>query len=282
MKTKIKLVKKFIKNIQKYLFKAIAVSAIALLFSACESRSEKLYKQAYDKISANQFLDAIDLLESSSDIEKDPEKKTRALFEAARLLRFEIQDYNKALMHLKKIVLESSDEKIRLLSQEAIADIYFDNLQNYPQALKELLILEPLIKDEVKKESIRLKIAKCQFLTGNSKVALEYIQSFLPQLKDAKKNFLLLKAQILQSTQKLDESLLVYDEIYKLDIEYFKSENLFSAVSLVMEEKQDYKKAIEYVQSHEADFTDKNYYDLRLKRLREKLTNKPFSKGVRK
>ncbi len=71
--------KKFIKNIQNYLFKAIAVSAIALLFSACESRSEKLYKQAYDKISANQFLDAIDLLESSSDIEKDPEKKNTRL-----------------------------------------------------------------------------------------------------------------------------------------------------------------------------------------------------------
>ena len=274
--------KKFTSSISKIIVTAIAVSAVAVLFSACESRSEKLYKQAYDKISANQFLDAIDLLESSADIEKDPEKKTRALFEAARLLRFEIQDYNKALMHLKKIVLESSDEKIRLLSQEAVADIYFDNLQNYPQALKELLILEPLIKDQSKKESIRLKIAKCQYLTGNGKVALEYIQSFLSQLTEMKKNFLLLKAQILQSMQKYEESLATYDIIVKLDPEYFKQENLYSNVSLVLEEKQDFKKALEYLQFNEKNFLDKNYYDLRTKRLKEKLTNKPLSKGVRK
>jgi tetratricopeptide (TPR) repeat protein len=258
------------------------ISLFLLLVFSCEPRSSKLYNEAYEKIGENRYLEAIDLLESSAALEKDDLKKTKALFEAARLLRFEILDFNKAIIHLKKIVLQSTDEKSRLLSQEAIADIYFDNVQNYSQALKELLVLEPLVADKEKKESVRFKIAKCQHLTGNSKTALEYIESLIKSLEFQKRHFLLLKAQILQAQERFEEALLVYNEIEQLDPEFFKKESLYSSISLVLEEKQDYAKGIEFLERNRQNFVDQSYWELRMKRLKEKQLNKPFSRGMRK
>lgn len=254
----------------------------AILFTGCQSRSDKLYAEAYEKINQNKFKDAIELLESSSELEKNNIKKTKALFEAARLLRFESQDYEAALKHLRTVVLSSEDEKMRLLAQESICEIYFDHMQNYHEALKELLILEPLLKESKKKELLRLKIAQSQHLIGSSQVAREYIDSVLKISGVDKNPFLKLKAQVLQSENKLDEALKIYDQIYNLSQKYFATENLFYVVSAIQEEKKDYKLGVEYLEKHSEEIADKNYLELRIKKLKEKQINKPFSRGVRK
>ncbi len=59
-------------------------------------------------------------------------------------------------------------------------------------------------------------------------------------------------------------------------------ENLFTAVSSLQEEKKDYKIAIEYLEKNANQIMDKNYLELRIKKLKEKQLAKPFSKGVRK
>ncbi len=257
------------------------MAAMFLGFS-CQSRSEKLYSEAYEKINQNQFHEAIDLLESSAELEKDNIKKTKALFEASRLLRFETQNYEKSLMHLRTVVLESQDPKMRLLAQESIAEIDYDHLQNYHEALKELLILEPLLQDQKKKEAIRLKIAQAQHALRNNAAALEYIEVSLKSSETEKNAFLKLKAQIFQAESKFEEALKIYEDMYSKTPDYFVRENLFSTVSNLQEEKKDYKTAIEYLEKNEKFITDKNYLELRIKKLKEKQNNKPFSRGARK
>lgn len=248
---------------------------------SCQSRSEKLYAAAYEKINQNQFSEAIQLLESSVELEKDNIKKTKAQFEAARLLRFELQDYEKALKLLRTVVLQSQDSKMRLLAQESICEIYFDHLQNYHQALNELLILEPLLS-ETKKEIIRLKIAQSHRFLGNYQAALEYVDVSLKNSLIEKNSFLKIKSQIYQVQQKFDDAIKIYEEIYKNDKTYFIENKLFAAVSNIHEEKKEYKQAIEYLETHSNEISDKNYLDLRIKKMKEKQINKPFSKGVRK
>ncbi len=287
--TKKKLAKKFINlktlsdnKIQKTLSQIFFAGAFLFLSLSCQSRSEKLYSQAYEKINQNQFADAIELLKSSAALEKENLKKTKALFEAARLLRFEIHNYDAALVILRKIVLESEDAKLRLLSQESIAEIYFDHLQDYLLALNELLILEPLLLESKKKENVRLKIAQAQRFSGNNAAALEYVEVALKNSDALRNNFLKLKAQIFQSQQKYDEALKIYENMFLKTPEYFIRENLFAAVSAVQEEKKDYKTAIEYLEKNTNQIADKNYLELRIKKLKEKQLAKPFSKGVRK
>ena len=268
-------------NLKKIFLKGSVLIFIGAIFS-CQSRSEKLYTAAYEKINSNEFLEAVELLESSADLEKNNIKKTKAWFEAARLLRFEIHNYEKALKILRTIVLRSEDAKMRILSEEAIAEIYYDNLQNYHEALKEFLILEPLLSEPQKKESIRFKIAQALRLTGYNQAALDYIEISLKNSAAEPAQLLKLKAQIFQNQQKYDEALNIYEEIFQKNPKYFSLDNLFSSVSAIHEEKKDYKIAIEYLEKNSDRIIDKNYLELRIKKFKEKQINKPFSKGVRK
>jgi tetratricopeptide (TPR) repeat protein len=253
-----------------------------MLLQACTPQSEKFYSEAYSEIDKGHFRIAVDLLEKSAAIEKDDRKRTKALVEAARIARFEIQDYDRALRINRQIILKSADVKQRLLAQETLAEIYLENVQNYSQALNELLILEQLTQGDEEKEKLRFKISQAYFLTGNPSAAFEYIETSLKSPAADKKNFLKLKTQILVSQKKYDEALAVYEEIRKLDADFFAKENLYIATSTVFEEKEDYASALAYLEKYQQFIPDKAYLELRIKRLRERITNKPLFKGRRK
>ena len=284
---KIKLAKKFI-NLNffklKKLTKAapILLSAVFLFLLACTPQSEKIYNEAYKEIEKGHFRVALSLLEQSAQLEKNDKKKTKALVEAARISRFEIQDFDRAIRIYRQIILKSQDSKQRVNAQEALSEIYLENLQNYSQALKELLILEQLDMDPLQKEKIKLRIAQAQFLTGNAEGALDNIDAALKSDKKEAKHFYKLKAEVLISIKKFDQALAAYEEIRKLDEKFFAEENLYIATSIAFEEKQDYQSALTYLEKYKSRIKDLSYFELREKRLKEKLTNKPLFKGRRK
>lgn len=284
MKMKIKLAKKYINTFFKVQGQmALIVGAIAFFtLTACTPQSDKLYNEAYQEIENGHFRIAISLLEQSAKLEKNDKKKTKALIEAARISRFEIQDFERALRLYREVILKSQDSKQRISAQEAVAEINLENLQNYNQALSELLILEQLNLSGEQKDKIKLRIAQAQFLTGNSSTALEYVDSALKTSTPDRKYFLKLKAEVLMATQKRDEALLIYEELRKLDEIYFSDENLYIATSIALEEKEDYVGALSYLEKYKTKVKDLSYLELREKRLKEKVVNKPLSKGRRK
>ncbi len=284
---KIKPAKKFINlNFLKLSFRKITAlvlgAVIFCMVSSCAPRSEQLYNEAYQEIGRGHFRVALSLLEESAKIEKNDKKKTKALVEAARISRFEIQDFDRALKIYRMIILKSQDAKQRVNAQEALAEIYLENLQNYSQALKELLILEQLDIDADQKEKIKFKIAQAQFLTGHAETALENIETALRSSTKQAKILLKLKAEILISMKKLDDALATYEQVRKLDDKFFSDENLYIATSIVFEEKEDYLSALTYLEKYRDQIKDAPYFELRQKRLKEKLANKPLSKGKRK
>lgn len=272
--------KKFIKN-RNGLRRLLCCLVSTFLFG-CTPQSEKLYSEAYSEIENGHFRIALDLLERSAALEKNDKKKTKALSEAARIARFEIQDYGRAIRINRLIILKSEDSKQRVLAQETLAEIYLENVQNYNQALNELLILEQLTHGNEEKEKLRFKISQAYFLTGNPGAALEYIEASLKSAASDKKNFLKLKAQILISQKKYDEALAAYEEIRRIEPEFFGKENLYISTSIVFEEKEDYASALAYLEKYHNEINDKPYLELRIKRLKERLTNKPLFKGRRK
>lgn len=276
---KTKLAKKFINSLY---FKCLAIGLAIAFVSACQSRAEKLYHLGMQRLEQRDYLEAVDLLENSAELEKNNRLWSRTTFEIARILRFDIQDYKKALYVYNELILKSEDSAIRLQSQESMADINFENIQDYSAAVKDYLLLESLVKEPVKLEQIRLKIAQCYRYTGNFKTALEYIDVFMKSIKGSKSPFYKLKAQIHAAQSQPEEALKNYNLILSTDPTYFLNENLYVAVAMVLEEKQDYKAAIAYLNQHQDKIKDQSYVELRLKRLDEKLKNKPFTKGIRK
>ncbi len=258
------------------------LSTLIFVETACSPQSEKLYNEAYQEIENGHFRIAISLLEQSAKIENNDKKKTKALLEAARISRFEIQDFDRALRLYREIILKSQDSSQRISAQEAVAEINLENLQNYGQALSELLILEQLNLNPEQKEKIKLRIAQAQFLTGNPNTALEYIESALKTAKKDRKYFLKLKAEILMASRKKNEAIVVYEELRKTEEKYFSDENLYIATSIAFEEKEDYVAALNYLGKYRSQIRDLAYLELREKRLKEKISNKPLSKGRRK
>lgn len=275
---KIKPEKKFIKNALNR-----GPLWVALIFlCACKPGSERLHDEAYAEIEKGHYRVAADLLEKSAEAERSESTKFKTLLEAARITRFEIQDYERSIRTYKKIILQSPDENQRIDAQRAITEIYLENIQNYSQALRELQILEPLVKNEKDKEKIRLKIAQAQYLTGNYQSALEEIETTFKNSITETMNLLKLKAQVFAAQKKYKEAIATYQIIFKKNPQYFESENLFIAASVVYEENEEYSAALDYLVKYENQIKDRAYYELRLKRLKERLINKPFYKGRRK
>lgn len=275
---KTKLAKKYIKRL---LIKA-AVGVALTMLSACQPTAERLHNKANSEIEKGHFRLAVDLLERSSEAEKSEIIKYATLLEAARITRFEIQDFERAIRLFRKIILQSPDEQQRIESQRAIAEIYLENLQNYSAAQRELQILEPLIKNLKDKEKIKLKTAQALYLTGNYQSAIEEIDISIKESRHEKQNFMKLKAQVLVAKKNYKDAITVYQNIFKYYPEFFEKENLFMATSVVYEENEKYAEALDYLLKNEKQIKDKAYFELRVKRLKERLVNKPFYKGKRK
>lgn len=273
---------KFKKPFIKISFKKGFFIFFSFFVFSCTPQYDRNYTEAYAEIEKGHFRIATDLLEKAAQQDKDDKKRTKAYVEAARIARFEIQDFERAIRLNRQIILKSTDSRQRLLAQDAIAEIYFENIQNYSQALKEMLVLEQLNQGEEQNEKLRFKIAHAQFLSGNIPSALEYIDASLKSPVSDRKNLLKLKAQVLVGQKKFDEALACYEEIFKIDADFFQRENLFISTSIVYEEKEDYSSALAYLQKHQEQIKDKAYLELRIKRLKERLTNKPLFKGRRK
>ena len=97
--------KKLAKKYTKQFLYIGATSLLINLCSGCGPRAENLYQQAYSEIEKGHFRIAADLLEKSSKIEKDNLTKYKYLNEATRIVRFEIQDYDRAVRYLRQIIL---------------------------------------------------------------------------------------------------------------------------------------------------------------------------------
>ena len=257
----------------------VAISATSV---SCSSRSQNLYEQAVAENEKGHYRAAVDLLEKTSQLEKDNLNKYKYLSEAARIIRFELQDYERSIREFRNIILGSEDESQRIAAQEAITEIYLENLQDYESALKELEILEPLLNDSKKKEKIRLRIAQTLYLTGHNQQALEEISSAEKYIKFQALNFSKLKAEILLAERKYKEAIQTYEDIRSKNQPYFAEENLYIATSVVYEENEQYTDALNYLLKNEAFVKDKAYYDLRIKRLKSRIANKPLSRGVHK
>lgn len=249
---------------------------------ACTPRAENLYNNGLELLSRGKYLEAVEALEDSATLDTNKQRQYKSLSEAARVLRLEIKDYMKALSIYRKLILEAEDALVRLQAQESVTEIYFENLQDYSVALKELLVLEPLVTDPQKKEFIKLRIAQCMQLTGSHTASLEFIEAALGSSKYEQQNFLKLKAQIFLTLKKYDDALNTNFYLLEMDPTYFKNENLFISQAMVYEEKQEYKLALEFLTKHKDQIDDKNYLELRMKRLQEQIINKPFSRGMRK
>lgn len=257
---------------------------IALIISACSSQEQADFHIGQTEISKEHYQNGLGYLDKVIKRNKTKKIVLQALREAARISYFEIKDYKRALRYYHGITLKSPDPQERKSSQKIIAEINFDNLQNYQGAILEfskLLLMNPSIKENYE---YKTNIARAWYYTNNFFQALAEVESLLKEPLDANAVFEIkvLKANIYLSQKKYKEAAEQFIHLIQSNPERSGKENIILSLAVCYEENFDYKSAINILEKYKNTHDQPEYVDIRIKRLKERMKNAPGAHGFRK
>lgn len=266
------------------MIRVILVCLVALTLSACSSQEEADYKQAQKAMAQEHYRIALGYLDRVIKRNASSKYPLEAARDAARISFFEIKDFNKAIEYHHFLVLHSKDEKERLESQKQIAAIYFNNLQNYPQAIIEYSKLQQMPHTDLEAAQYKMNVARAQYYQNNFFQAESEIDSLLKLKGDETTRFnaMMLKGNILVARKDFIKAA----EIFKTLIQNFPEKAIQENVALILavcyEENLDFKSAVAILEAHKGKYNPPEYIELRIKRLQERMKNAPGAKGFRK
>ncbi len=202
----------------------------------------------------------------------------------AKLSTLETKDYVKAVDFYKHLVMYSDDPKERLEAQKRVATIYFENLTNYPVAIEEYSKLIKLQPQAPESFDFRLNIAKSYFQMNKFDQARIETDELLEKTLDQDQKFdvMMFKGNLLLTEKKLDEAILVFNQIKTQFKEKALKENVGLTIAVCYEEKGDFNKAIDVLQSLRETYSPPEFIDFKIARLKERQQNQPGASGLKR
>lgn len=202
----------------------------------------------------------------------------------AKIAHYEIKDYLKAVEFYSNLVTYSDNAAERKDSQKKIAEIYFENLNNYKKAIEEFNKLLSLKIPQDEAIDYKLKIAKANFYLNNFFQAESEVESALKLAdeKEARFELLLFQASVFYNTKRINEAIKIYEDLMLRFPERSRAENVQMNMIVCYEELEHFDKAIEGLKKLRETFANKEFIDLKVKRLEQRRANLPGSRGLRK
>lgn len=268
-----------------YSLKLIPALLLCLSTAGCYRSPQSLYKVGTDYQKNQEYQKASEQFEKLINAVSVNEFTLKAAKEGAQINFFQIKNFKKSLMFYRYIVLNSQNEEERLSAQKQIISVYFDHNQDYLNAIKEISKLIFLSgKNSEQSEKYKLDLAKCYMHLENLQQALDELEGILNgnPSEDLKFEALLLKGNIYLNKKNGLKSAEVFRELLKNHLDKAISENVPILLSVVLEDTNDFKGAIEILKKYEAKMKNKEYVELRKKKLEERIRNAPGTKGFRK
>lgn len=200
--------------------------------------------------------------------------------EAARLggeiCLYEIKDYAKAIFFFRHLVLHSQRISEIRWAQKKLAEIFYDKLNNYNQAIVEyqrLLQANPQ-KDEL--AEYRVNLGKAYFYIGNFDQAISEADDFISKNPNDPKTFdmLMLKANAFLAQKKIEDALTTYALIEK---QFPQSEALNEvklSKSLAYEDKKDWDRAIQVLEEIKDVYPHPDVIALKIKSIQRRKARK--------
>lgn len=265
----------------------VKFSKIILLcfsLSACSLSLQRWqYSSAISLIEKRKFTKATQKL--AKVVKRDPGEfwALKAARRGSQLAYLETKEYSLAADFYRHLILYSPDAKERLDAQRSLAEILFDKLANYDQAVVELSRLLLLLPSG-DRAPYQYALAKAHFNLNNSAQASVEIAEILNSKIDKNLRFdvMVFKAHLLQATKSLDEAIKVYEEIIKLFPTRAKVANISMGLAVCYEEKAEFKKAIEILETIKADYPNPEFLEIRIGRLKNRLANLPGAQGFKR
>lgn len=208
----------------------------------------------------------------------------KAAREGARISVFELKDYKKAVEYLRHLVLHSEDAVELEQAQRQLADVYFENLNDYPKAYAEFSKLLAMKLSSIERAKIQIKMARASFYLGDFSQAESEVETVLNNPLEAASRFqaLNLKGNILVAKKSYQKAAEIFRLVLKDFPDVAVAENVPLQLAVCYEEDQRYREAIGVLETLRVTYQPPEYIELRIKRLQEKIRNQPGAKGFRK
>jgi tetratricopeptide (TPR) repeat protein len=269
--------------------KRVQLSLLALVFgtalSGC-SFSLDWYRQMRAKaaIEKQDFPAGLEILEKIMNANPDSQAALEAARFGARVAHLNAKNYVLAVEFFRHIVLRSPDASERKSAQKLIAQIEFENLQDFNQAVLEY---EKLLRlDNTPEETFRFRInlAKSQLRMSNIDQAVTELDIVLSQQHSPDEIFegRILKANTLIAAKRMSEAVVAWQQILKEFPEKSKRENVALNLVVIYEELKEFSKAIDVLEGMREGYAHPDFLDLRIRRLRERMGNQPGAQGLKR
>jgi tetratricopeptide (TPR) repeat protein len=258
------------------------LTGLALVLSGCTFSLDWIREYRAERAIEHQdFASALKILSDIMQSDPDSPRSLSAARLGARVAQFHAKNYGQAVDFYKHVVMRSPEVEERKSAQRYIAQIYFENLQDFNQAVFEY---EKLLRlDLTPEESFRyrLNLAKSHLRLNNIDQAVIEVDSLLSQKHSADEIFeaRIFKANSLVAAKRLSEAAQMWEAILKEFPEKSQKENVAMNLVVCYEEMKDFNRAIEVLERMREGYAHPDFLDLRIRRLRERMGNQPGGQG---
>lgn len=260
------------------------IVALALLTAACSPPEARDLDRGLADVHRGYYRVSLSSFDRVLKRAPESDSAMAAAREGARVCIFELKDYKKAVFYLQHLILSSKDAAEREQAQKQLASIYFENLQDYAHALAEynrLLSMNPPFAERARYKII---IARSNFYLGEFAQAQSELDDLIKERlsPDLKFDVLTLKGNILVAQKQFKPAVEVYKSLLKDFPERARQENVALQLAVCYEENSEFRAAAETLETLRETYQPREYIDLRIRRLQEKMRNQPGAKGFRK
>ncbi|HRO66074.1 MAG TPA: tetratricopeptide repeat protein [Pseudobdellovibrionaceae bacterium] len=262
----------------------LGILFVFLTIVGCTSPEERDLKRGNAEVKKGHSRTSITYFERV--LKRNPSSPValQAAREGARVSVFELKDFKKALGFYRHLILYSQDAKEREQAQKDLANVAFDNLNDYEMAAAEYSKLLGLNLPFAEKAKFQIALGRSYFYLGRFEQSESEIDALLKERLQESTRFsaLTLKGNILVSKKLFGEAAEIYRQVLKEFPEKSKEENVALQLAVCYEENHDFRSAIQILESTKSDASNLDYVELRIKRLQERLRNQPGARGFRK
>ncbi len=275
---------RFIISMNKKTKRILAILFVFSAFIACSSPEEKDYDRATSEVQKGHFRTSMTYFERVLKRNPSSEVGLRAARDGAKVSVFDLKDFKKAIEFYRHLIQYSPDVKERESAQKELASVAFENLNDYEMAAAEYSKLLGLSLPFAEKAKYQIALARSYFYLGRFEQSESEIDALLKEkLQDATKfSALTLKGNILVSQKMYGSAAAIYEQVLREFPEQSKSENVALQLAVCHEENMDFRAAIHVLENSKAGVENRDYVELRIKRLQERLRNQPGARGFRK
>lgn len=256
---------------------------LLFLCLGCTTAEERDLKEGLKEISQGREKEGLVFLDHALKRNPESEAALQAAREGSRVAIYQLKDFKKAVFYQHHLILYSKDSKERVAVEKELASIYFENLNDYPNAAAEYTKLLSMNPTFAEKENYKISLARSYYYMGEFSQAESEINDLLKEKlqKEALFHALTLKGSILVAKKLFSDAAEIYKQVLKEFPDLSKNENVALQLAVCYEESQDFASAIQVLEKLRSE-SPSDYLELRVKRLQERRRNQPGAKGFRK